>query len=266
MQSVIRGRGLGLPEALAILVAIDLVVGLFVGQQVAYLFGGVDTLAAVGMTYANYARRGFFELVAAACLAAVVVVVLEATVERRSRVYLAALLALVGLTAVVLVSAALRLRLYQDAYGWTELRLYVLATIVAMGMGLAAMAALVATGCRWLGHVLGGIGLLSLVGLNVVAPAAVVAERERRARHRSVVSSLPTDTPVWITHYLAVLPDDAVPVLVDALPWLPAAERSDVTRILRSHRARLVAAASSEGSVSWNLGRERARAALARVP
>ena len=41
----------------------------FVGLQVAYLFGGLDTLVAAGMTYSDYARRGFFELVAAACLA-----------------------------------------------------------------------------------------------------------------------------------------------------------------------------------------------------
>ena len=45
------------------------IVGLFVGLQIAYLFGGLDTLVAAGMTYSDYARRGFFELVAAACLA-----------------------------------------------------------------------------------------------------------------------------------------------------------------------------------------------------
>ncbi len=48
------------------LCAVDLVVGLFVGLQLAYLFGGLDTLAAAGMTYSDYARRGYFELVAAA--------------------------------------------------------------------------------------------------------------------------------------------------------------------------------------------------------
>ena len=46
-------RSLGLPEALVILVVVDLVVGAFVGLQLAYLFGGLDTLEAAGMTYAN---------------------------------------------------------------------------------------------------------------------------------------------------------------------------------------------------------------------
>jgi hypothetical protein len=110
---------LGVAEALVILAIVDLVVGVFVGLQIAYLFGGLDTLVAAGMTYSDYARRGFFELVAASCLAGAVVVALDTTVARRTRPYLAALLALLALTAVVLVSAAFRLRLYQEAYGWT---------------------------------------------------------------------------------------------------------------------------------------------------
>ena len=89
---------LGTMEAIIVLAIVDLVVGLFVVLQIAYLFGGQSTLVAAGMTYSDYARRGFFELVAAACLAGGVVVALETTVERRSRPYLAALLALIGLT------------------------------------------------------------------------------------------------------------------------------------------------------------------------
>ena len=181
-----RGR-LGAAEALVVLVVIDAVVGLFVGLQVAYLFGGQSTLVAAGMTYSDYARRGFFELVAAACLAGAVVVVLEATVARRSRPYLVALLGLLALTAVVLVSAALRLRLYQDAYGWTELRLYVLTTIVSLAVALVLM-----TGARrwpdrmrWLGHGLAVIGVVALVALNLVAPVGLRGGTQRRAGHRS---------------------------------------------------------------------------------
>jgi len=99
---------LGAIEALVVLGTIDVVVAVFVGLQLAYLFGGLDTLAAAGMTYSDYARRGFFELVAAVCLAGAVVVALETTVARRTRPYLAGLFALLALTAVVLVSAALR--------------------------------------------------------------------------------------------------------------------------------------------------------------
>ncbi len=216
-----RLRGLGAIEALVILLVIDLVVAAFVGLQLAYLFGGVDTLAAIGMTYSDYARRGFFELVAAACLACAVVVALETTVERRTRPYVAALLVLVGLSALVLVSAALRLRLYQDAYGWTELRLYVFVAIGSLGLALAAAAGLVlADRTRWLGHGLAVIGVVALVFLNVIAPAAVVAERNiARVLDPTLV---PADGHAGLDRdYLAVLPDDAIPVVVAALPQLP---------------------------------------------
>jgi hypothetical protein len=264
--SLDRLRWLGAVEAVVILLAIDLVVASFVGLQVAYLFGGLDTLAAIGMTYSDYARRGFFELVAAACLACAVVVILETTVERRSRPYLAALLGLVGLSAVVLVSAAMRLHLYQDAYGWTELRLYVLAAIVSLGAALVTTVALVlADRTRWLGHALAVIGVVALIGLDVIAPSAVVAEHNIA---RSLDPTLvPADGHAGLDRdYLSVLPDDAIPVVVAALPGLSAGDRGAVMRFLLARREDLRADDAYHGAAAWNLGRERARAALETLP
>jgi len=259
-------RFLGTAEAIVILLVIDLVVGLFVGLQVAYLFGGLDTLVAAGLTYSAYARRGFFELVAAACLAGAVIVALETTVTRRTRVYLAGLIALLALTAVVLVSAFLRLRLYQDAYGWTELRLYVLVTIVTLAVALAVMTALALAGrMQWLGHGLAVIGVVALLGLNVVAPAGYVAARNvERVIDPSLV---PADGHAGLdSAYLRVLPDDAVPVLVGAVPALPPSERQDVLAILRARRSELASDPAFASPAAWNLGRERAREALSTLP
>jgi Domain of unknown function (DUF4153) len=257
---------IGTTEAIVVLVIVDLVVGLFVALQVAYLFGGLDTLVAAGMTYSDYARRGFFELVAAACLAGAVVVALETTVARRTRPYLAALLGLLGLTAVVLVSAALRLRLYQDAYGWTELRLYVLTSIVALAAALALMTALALSGrMRWLGHGLTLIGVAALLGLDLLAPSAFVAERNvERVVDPALVA--PGGHAGLDAGYLGVLPDDAVPVLVRALPTLPMSERGDVLRVLVQRRAELANDPAFSGPAAWNLGRERAREALSTLP
>jgi Domain of unknown function (DUF4173) len=259
-------RGLGVVEAVVILLAIDVVVGTFVGLQVAYLFGGLDTLVAAGLTYSDYARRGFFELVAAACLAGAVVVVLETTVERRSRPYLVALLALLGLTAIVLVSAALRLHLYQDAYGWTELRLYVLTAIGALAAALLVMTALALLNrMRWLGHGLAVIGVVALVGLNAAAPAAFVAARNvERVIDPTLV---PADGHTGLdAEYLAILPDDAVPVLVAVLPSLPEPERREVRALLEARRTELATDPAFASPAAWNLGRERAKAALATLP
>ena len=60
---------LGSIEAVTILVAVDVLFAVFVLLQLAYLFGGQDTLAATGLPYAQYARSGFFELVVVAVLA-----------------------------------------------------------------------------------------------------------------------------------------------------------------------------------------------------
>ena len=263
--SIERLRGLGAIEALIILLVIDLVVAVFVGLQLAYLFGGVDTLAAIGMTYSEYARRGFFELVTAACLACAVVVALDTTVERRTRPYVAALLILVGL-ALVLVSATLRLRLYQDAYGWTELRLYVFVAIGSLGLALATATGLVlADRTRWLGHGFAVIGVLALVTLNLIAPAAVVAERNiARVLDPSLV---PSDGHDGLDRdYLAVLPDDAVPVVVAALPDLPDADRVVITAFLLQRRDELRTDPAYGGPAAWNLGREQARTALETLP
>jgi hypothetical protein len=264
--TALPGRLLGTTEAIVVLIAVDLIVGLFVGLQLAYLFGGLDTLAAAGMKYSDYARRGYFELVAAAALAGGILVGLEYQVARRTRVYVALAIGFVALTIVVLASAALRLKLYQDAYGWTELRLYVAVSIAAMAVTLATLAAfLAADRTRWLAHAMVVIGLVSLISLNLIAPAAFVAERNlARVIDPSLV---PADGQASLdADYLEVLPDDAIPALVAALPALPEADAGRVRRLLYPRRFELENQRAYTSPFAWNLGRERARAALATLP
>jgi hypothetical protein len=259
-------RSLGATEALVVLVAVDLIVGLFVGLQVAYLFGGLDTLAAAGMTYSTYARRGYFELVAAAALAGALLVFLEYQVLARTRAYVGLAIGLVALTLVVLASAVIRLQLYQDAYGWTELRLYVAVSIAAMAATLATLALFLATDrTRWLGHAMAVIGVLALVGLNVVAPAAFVAERNvQRVIDPSLVP--PDGEATLDADYLAVLPDDAIPALVAALPSLPPADAARLRAGLLERKAELAGEPAYASPFAWNLGRQRAVEALATLP
>lgn len=257
---------LGTLEATVILVMVNAVVAAFVTLQIAYLFGGLDTLGAVGLTYSDYARRGFFELVAAAVLAGIVVASLEVVVRKRSRGYVGAGLVLLGLTAVVLVSAALRLSLYQQAYGWTELRFYVLIAIAYIAAALLVLGGLlVLRQTRWLVHGLMALGVVGLVGLNLAAPAAFVAERNlERVAHPWLV---PPDGRTGLdADYLAGLPDDAVPALVDSLDRLPAPERAAVLGILAARLEAIVDDPALDSPMAWNLGRERARAALDRLP
>lgn len=258
-----RSRGwIGGVEAVTVLIAVDIVFVAFVALQAAYLFGGLDTLSAVGMTYADYARRGFFELVAVAILAGGLVVALERGARARTASIVGAGIGLAILTGAVLASAVLRLRLYQDAYGWTELRLYVLATIILVALGLVGLIAALATDrVRWIGHLLLGASLVIGLALNLIGPARFITEQNvARVLNPELVP--PNGSHGLDTWYVVSLGDDAIPDLVRALPALPTEQADALRRELETRRADLRASEELTAWPAWNLGRAAAREAL----
>jgi hypothetical protein len=253
---------LGSVEATTVLLVVDALFAIFVALQLAWLFGGRDTLALTGLTYAEYARRGFFDLVIVAVLAGMLVVTLDLGVARRTRLQLAGALLLLGLTAVILVSALLRLRLYQEAYGWTELRFVVLVAIAWLGGALALTASLLAARrTRWVLHGL-GIGVaVAVLGMNAVGPQAVVAQRNlERAIDPSLVA--PGGRTGLDAAYLDELGDEAVAPIVDAWKLLGDTDRAALEPVLRMRADRLAVDPEVKGWPAWNLTRERAREAL----
>jgi hypothetical protein len=246
------------------LLAIDALFLFFVGLQVAYLFGGVDTLNATGLTYSTYARRGFFELIAVAVLAGGLLFAVELVIARRTRLYVGAALTLALATLVIVASAAYRMQLYQLAYGWTELRFYALAGIAWLGAGGACAAVLVwRDGMRWLLHAGGLIALAVAIAVNLIGPSAVVA-RQNLAR---VVdpNGLPADASRELdAQYLASLGDGAIPTLVEFLPHLRASDRAALGSALRTYA---LEGRSLEPAAlpAFSLDRERARQALLSV-
>lgn len=254
-------RGWLAPDpAIVALVAIDLLFAVFVTLQITYLFGGRDTLEAAGLTHSAYARRGFFELIAVASLVSLVVTGAELAVRARSRPYLAAALALVALTGVILVSAAYRLDLYQRAYGWTDQRLYALAMIVFLGSALSILCLAVVRGrVRWALQPLALAALTVAAGVNAIGPADHVV----RANVARVLdpSGLPEDAERRLdARYLVWLGDAALPALIELLPSLPEVDRRALGVQLRLQYERRTL--PSQPWQSWNLGRERARLAL----
>jgi hypothetical protein len=106
---------------------------------------------------------------------------------------------------------------------------------------------------------------VALVALNVLAPSAFVAARNvERVIDPTLVA--PGGHAGLDATYLGVLPDDAVPILVEALPGLPARERQAVLVILRERKAELATDPAFASPAAWNLGRERARASLSTLP
>jgi hypothetical protein len=170
--------------------------------------------------------------------------------------------ALVVLTGVVIASSALRLRLYQEAYGWTELRFYVLAAIVLLAVGaITLLAALATDRVRWVGHVLIGVALAIGLALNLVGPVRFISDQN--VARVLVPGLVPAGGSSGLDERYAVsLGDDAIPALVQALPAL---EKGDATYLAEALRERLIELRGDAGLnawQAWNAGRAAAREAL----
>jgi hypothetical protein len=252
-----------------VLVAVDVLFAAFVVLQLAYLFGGQVLVAATGVTYSDYAREGYFQLVAVVAGAGILLAVAELAVRRpegRSRAFVAAALSLLGLTAVILASAAVRLGLYQQVYGWTELRFYVAASIAWLAIGGAVgTILLVRDRMAWLFHGLafGAVAVTLLVA--AIGPQAFVTQQNlSRVLDPGLVPAGGHNG--FDAEYAATLGDDAVPLLVEALPRLDPASRETLSMALRERRIELAGDQASRAWPAWNLSRERARTALETLP
>ncbi len=105
----------GLP-AVILLGALDLLYALFLAVQGVALFGDRAYLQRAGISFAEYARSGFFQLVGLAGVN-ITLILLAVWFYRMDRRLKALSTVLVGLTGVLLVSAAWRMTLYVSAYG-----------------------------------------------------------------------------------------------------------------------------------------------------
>jgi len=162
------------------LALLDLLFASFVLLQAAVLFGGREHLLRTpGLTAAEYARQGFFQLIAVAALTLAVVAAAVRWVGDQDRRLLRPLLGLLcALTGAVLVSAAVRLHHYEQTFGHTRLRLVVGVAIVWIGVVFALV---VVAGVRWqagwLPRAVLGSAVVALLGLNGLNPDAFVARR-----------------------------------------------------------------------------------------
>lgn len=253
---------MGDTEVVTVLLVVNAIFLVFVGLQAAYLFGGLDTLAASGLTYADYARRGFAELVVVAILAGSLIIGADRLTMGSTMGVRGGAIGLSLLTGVVIASSALRLMLYQDAYGWTELRLYVLATIGWLAIGCAALiVALVVGRVRWIGHVLVVAALAVGIGLNVLGPARYITEQNvARLLDPSLV---PPNGQIGLdVYYVLMLGDDAIPALIQALPALPAEDAHYLSMELGDRLGQLNNDPGLSAWQAWNAAREAARDAL----
>ena len=257
---VVQRVSLGATEIGIVLGVLNALFLAFVGVQFRYLFGGAELVQGwAGMSYAEYARRGFFELVAVgalvlplllglhACLPAEGAEGTEGKEQRRFRRFAGALLVLL---AVVMASALRRMQLYQAEYGLTELRLYATVFMGWLVLVFCWFAATVLRGQRlrfaW-GATVAGFGVLAL--LDLANPHALIV----RVNTEHALTSGRFDRD-----YLVSLSADAVPALVESLPHLRPRTRCELAWRMGAEGW------ETEGADwrSWNWGRARAREVL----
>jgi hypothetical protein len=194
----------------------------FVIVQFRYLFGG-DTQVEItpGLTYADYARRGFFELVLLAALVVPLLLLgdwlLRDATARARHVYRGLAAVHVLLVLAIGVSALHRMLLYQAMYGLTEARLYTTAVLLLIA---ATLLLLTGTVLRGRPHTFAPATLACAVvaafALFALNPDAVIA---RTNLDRAELSD--ATVPAVDASYLAGLSGDALPVILSRLSTLP---------------------------------------------
>ncbi|HET8961229.1 DUF4153 domain-containing protein [Nocardioides sp.] len=234
-------------EWLAPVLVVNAVFATFLVAQATVVFGGHDYLQrTTGLTYAEYVHQGFGQLTVATALTLLVVWAAARKAPRATtadRTWLRAALGLLCVQTLVVVASALyRMHVYQEAYGFTRLRLLVDVFEGWLGLLVLAVIAggLVLKGA-WLPRFALLSGALALLGLAAINPDAWIAEHnlDRQAE---------TGRVDW--SYLRNLSDDAVPVYT-RLP-------QDLQSCALDGRT-----ASSDDWLEWNLGRARAADVLA---
>ncbi|MER7332202.1 DUF4153 domain-containing protein [Micromonospora sp. NPDC000119] len=243
---------LGVVEWAPVITALTLLFGGFVAVQFTVLFGGErHVLRTAGLSYAEYARSGFWQLVVVTMLTLAVLAGVARWARRERPVERHLLRILLGLLSafgfVIVVSALSRMYTYQKAYSFTGERLFVMAFELLLG---TVFLMILAAGIRWRGawipRLTVALAVAMLLSLAVLNPEDYAARRNI-ARYEQTGK-----IDAW---YLRALSADATP----ALSGLP----DPVRRCTLSWIADDLD--EPDPWYAWNLGRVRARQALDRV-
>ena len=203
----------GILEVLTMLGLAAAVLVLFVvSQLVAVTSVGDRFVRATGMTPAQYARSGFFQL----CWATLAIIVLLVLIRRLAtpstlqdhRVRILAVAVPTLALGLVLVSLS-RMARYDDAFGMTMLRVWAVGATVWLGILLVLMAVRSATagaGRQWIGGTVLLVAVALVLFADIVNPEAfIVRHNAERARTAATVD----------LGYLGSLSDDAVPQIAE---------------------------------------------------
>jgi hypothetical protein len=250
-------RWLGSTERFILLTGVAALFWLFLAVQLGYLFGNLPRIPSSGMTFAEYARRGFGELSIVASASALLIVVSERYGHDDGRERTLRLLTFAVIAAVLLLlgSAFRRVWLYEGAYGFTTARLYAQVYMCAVAVGLAMLSLEVAGDFD-----AGRLFRRAAAAATILFIALIYWNHEAWIARRNMDRFAGTGQ-LDVAYLTRELSPDAIPAIAERLPSLPEPMRSDIRRSVREQYA-----ASDEARqrtwFEWNLAGSRARQAL----
>ena len=258
--------------AITVTLLLTLVYLLFCGIQLYFLFGGGNVSLPDGFTYAEYARQGFFQLLAVTVLN-VLILMFCRKAAGESLVLRVVLTVFSACTYVMIASAAMRMLLYVDAYSLSFLRILVLwflalNTLLVTGIIFAIYRAKFPL-FRYFVAV-SAICYLVLAYANV---DYIIASYNTKSQEKVEAIDV---------HYLLSLSADAAPVLLPALHEILEAEKGavpvaeiknpiahvyfgisetkqDMLKAVCSDYVRNISEEEKTDFRSWNLSRHRAQ-------
>jgi hypothetical protein len=257
MEGKAPDRWLGSTERFILLAGVAALFWLFLAVQLGYLFGNLPRIPASGMTFAEYARRGFGELSVVASASALLIVVSEryGNDDGRERALRLLTFAVIAAVLLLLGSALRRVWLYEAAYGLTTARLYARVYMYAVAVGLVMLSLEVARDFD-----AGRLFRRAAAAATILFIALIYWNHEAwiASRNMDRFASTGKLDVAYLTRGLSPV---AIPAIAERLPSLPEPMRSDIRRAVRE---RYAARSESRQRIwfEWNLASSRARQAL----
>jgi len=202
--------------AITVTLLLTLVYLLFCGIQLYFLFGGGNVSLPDGFTYAEYARQGFFQLLAVTFLNILILMFCRKPAGE-SRMLRVILTVFSACTYVMIASAAMRMLLYVDAYSLSFLRILVL---WFLGLNTLLVTGIILAIYRTKFPLFRYFVAVSAVCYIVLAYANVdyiIASYNTKSQEK--MEEIDID-------YLTTLSSDAAPVLLPALNEIITAEKN----------------------------------------
>lgn len=250
---------IGLTEQRMVLWSAAVILWAFVLLQASYLIHPPPAVLGNGVSFAEFARKGFAQLSFAVTIVGAIILFLEyarpLSTEAGDRASLRWLeFALVIALELVLISAFRRVILYEQSYGFTEARVFAQAYMVGIALALVALAWEIRSGA-----------ISIALGRRIAEIALGVFTVLLFWNYEAWIVNRNVDRDVSTGHfdpsYLTRLSPDATPAITRRVAEIRQPERDTVVALLACKRI-----PAPRAWYEWNRGVTAARAAIGNWP